>query len=102
MSNQKAFETALIEFRKNNPAASIENYMRGWNNGVPQNKKVKIPVVSWDKPQSVRKKLTESIVKSIRRDFKQGVTQSELCDKYELHAGTVSGVVNYKTWKNVK
>jgi hypothetical protein len=46
-------------------------------------------------------KLTDEIVKDIRASVANGSTQKQMCDKYGIAPGTMSFVINRKTWKHV-
>jgi hypothetical protein len=97
LAMQKAFEKGLFNFKKDNPGGDAVSYLRGWNRlGTHQ---ATLPVLK--KSGTIRKKLNESMVKSIRRDFSNGMKQSEIGKKYELKGGTVSGIVNNKTWRDI-
>ena len=96
---QKVFEASLAEFTKEHKGGSPTSYLVGWNKGLPEKEHVKLPITE---NKRTRSKLTETIVKSIRRDAeKHSMSQVEIANKYELPTGTISGVVNYKTWRNI-
>ena len=101
-SLQKVFEKKLAEYRKTHTQREVDGYIRGWNH-KGFDTKVTVPgqeVV--EKP--TRKKLDAATVKKIRREFERKtkpLTQSEICKKYNMSPGTVSGIVNYKTWRDV-
>lgn len=46
-------------------------------------------------------KLNEYIVKDIRKDFVDGLTQIEISKKYNVPWSTVHNIVTYKTWKHM-
>src|SRR5699024_1112448 len=46
-------------------------------------------------------KLKEFQVKEIRKLYKQGATQKELSKVYKVSIATISGIVNFKTWKEI-
>lgn len=46
-------------------------------------------------------KLNEEIVKNIRNDFADGLTQKEISIKYNVPWSTVHNIVTYQTWKHV-
>ena len=46
-------------------------------------------------------KLNETIVKNIRKDFKNGLTQKKISIKYKVPWSTVHNIVTYQTWKHV-
>ena len=102
---QKAFEKALAEYKKTHAEREIASYIRGWNHKcfdttvvVPEDKPSKKVV------KGPRKKLDAKTVKKIRREFERKtkpLSQSDICKKYEMSPGTVSGIVNYKTWRDV-
>ena len=97
---QKAFEEALESYKKDHSPRQVESYIRGWNHKCFDTK-VEVPS---DKPEVTRKKLDAKTVKAIRREFERKtkpLTQSEICKKYELSSGTVSGIVNYRNWRDV-
>ena len=47
-------------------------------------------------------KLNESKVEQIKLDLCAGVKVSVLAKKYNVHAGTISGINNRRTWKHVR
>lgn len=46
-------------------------------------------------------RLNESLVLEIRKLFSQGMKQSEICRRYNLHKATVSKVVNRHSWNHI-
>lgn len=48
-----------------------------------------------------RAKLNENIVKNIRNDFSNGLTQNEISIKYNIPWSTIHNIVTYQTWKHV-
>ena len=103
---QKAFEKSLAAYRKTHTQREVDSFIRGWNHKgfeakvvVPESK----PVKTKQAPVK-RKKLDAKTVKKIRREFERKtkpLSQSEICKKYDMSPGTVSGIVNYKTWRDV-
>lgn len=53
------------------------------------------------KSQRPRNKLTVAQVLEIRRKFKAGVSQAQLCRDYQVVPYTLWAIVHYKTWKHV-
>ena len=101
-TGQTAFEKKLAEYKKTHSPRQVESYIRGWNHSCFETK-LKVPGEQSDK-KTTRKKLDAQTVKKIRKDFerkKKPLTQSEICKKYGLTSGAVSGIVNYKTWVNI-
>ena len=47
-------------------------------------------------------KLSESQVLKIRHEYSQGETQKELAKKFKVSTWTIQGIVENRTWKNVK
>ena len=46
-------------------------------------------------------KLNEEIVKNIREDFNNGLTQKKISTKYQVPWSTVHNIVTFQTWKHV-
>ena len=46
-------------------------------------------------------KLNADIVKNIRKDFVNGLTQNKISKKYNVPWSTVHNIVTYQTWKHV-
>lgn len=46
-------------------------------------------------------KLNNDIVKDIRKDFTNGLTQKKISQKYNVPWSTVHNIVTYQTWKHV-
>lgn len=46
-------------------------------------------------------KLSNAEVIAIRREYRSGETQRRLADRYGIHQGTVSQIVNRKTWTHI-
>lgn len=46
-------------------------------------------------------KLTEEIVKNIRKDFENGLNQKKISTKYKVPWSTVHNIVTYQTWKHM-
>lgn len=46
-------------------------------------------------------KLNEEIVKNIRKDFVDGLTQNKISQKYNVPWSTVHNIVTYQTWKHI-
>ena len=46
-------------------------------------------------------KLNDDIVKDIRKDFVNGLTQNKISKKYNIPWSTIHNIVTYQTWKHV-
>lgn len=46
-------------------------------------------------------KLNNNIVKNIRKDFVEGLTQNKISKKYNIPWSTVHNIITYQTWKHV-
>ena len=46
-------------------------------------------------------KLSEETVRLIRKDYENGLTQTQISNKYNVPWSTVHNIVNYLTWKSV-
>ena len=46
-------------------------------------------------------KLNDDIVKDIRNDFVNGLTQNKISKKYNVPWSTVHNIVTYQTWRHV-
>lgn len=53
------------------------------------------------KTEHSRAKITEEDVVVIRKKYRDGISQAALCREYHLTRGTMSELVNNKTWKHV-
>jgi hypothetical protein len=99
---QTIFEEKLAEYKKDHSPRQVESYIRGWNHKCFDTK-VTVPGGPTE-AKPTRKKLDAKVVKKIRREFERKtkpLTQSAICKKYGLTSGAVSGIVNYKTWRDV-
>jgi DNA-binding NarL/FixJ family response regulator len=46
-------------------------------------------------------KLTEKLVKAIKKLVEMGISQKQIADLYEVSASTISGIIAGKTWQHV-
>jgi len=76
-------------------ASNINNIKNG---KTGKNKK------DWKQAKYNKKILNEEIVKEIRRLLKNknGISNKEICDKYNISINTLMSIKNYESWKNVK
>lgn len=70
-----------------------ENIKRAYEKG-----KYKSHITGEDNPKA---KLKEDIIRNIRKDFENGLTQNKISTKYKVPWSTVHNIVTYQTWKHV-
>lgn len=51
--------------------------------------------------EKTESKLTNSVVISIRKDYKNGLKQSDICKKYNISATQAHKIVMMKSWKHI-
>lgn len=104
--NVSEIKIAFVEYKLSNTELALKyNVAKGtiskirskqtWNHVRPE---LVYPPSSPD--ESNKKKLCGADIPQIRKFYKSGLSLAEIGRKFNVHSGTINGIVSGKTWKN--
>jgi hypothetical protein len=94
----------MIDGRTNSEIAQFYPVVRGTISKIRDRKTWKHVLPGISIPESPNKnepKLVAAEVREIKRLYAKGYSLSELGRTFEVHSGTVSAIIQGKTWKNI-